>query len=615
MKNAQELRMMLKESYELSKQSRLDAQKHRRYFDGDQLSAEIHEVLNSRGQPVKWENIYQKIGNKILGYKMTSKQMVKVGGRQRNDMGVAQLLTDICASIPDSTDYNAHKERADEDLMITGQSVMECSIHTLPMRDIEGKNEKEVRGYHVPFDEAFTDPYSKAPDYTDARYIHRVRWIDRDALYQYFDTAKVDALLNQHNYTNDWNLYEYRQKSGMRDPSRDRIMVTYTWCREYDKEAQRSVIRWYVWSNNVILSHGNNPYQFDRFPFIVRKLYHNNGVMRGIFHDIMPIQDSINFMHLRIANMLGSVKLLFEAGAVDDAQLFAEEYSKDDAVVMLRDGALSENKIKEIKHSAEIQHLMQLIIDARRQAEQIVGLNDEALGAAVNRMSGYAIEQRQNAGMVGLQRFLNTSAKVDEDFYKTAIEFVQQFYDAEQIIRIIEPNQAEQYLTINEIERDGYGAAVREGNGIMKRKNKITLGRYDITISMVPANRGAIGERYKNGVELMKMLGQIDPELATAYLPELMADVESPSADKIRKMIEERAKAAAENPKAQAQEQMQEQTIQLQMQQMQSKIKELESKSMMNAAKAQKMISESAGGFGMVEEAMGQNIQEDGEVA
>jgi len=607
MKNAQELRMMLKESYELSKNGRLDAQKHRRYFDGDQLSGEVLEVLNSRGQPVKWENLYQKIGNKILGYKMTAKQMVKVGGRQRNDMGVAQLLTDICASIPDSTDYNAHKERADEDLMITGQSVMECSIHTLPMRDIEGKNEKEIRGYHVPFDEAFTDPYSKAPDYSDARYIHRVRWIDRDALYQYFDADKVDALLNQHNYTNDWNLYEHRQKSGMRDPSRDRIMVTYTWCREYDKVAQRSKICWYVWSNNVILSSGDNPYRFDRFPFVVRKLYHNNGVMRGIFHDIMPIQDSINFMHLRIANMLGSVKLLFEAGAVDDAQLFAEEYSKDDAVVMLRDGALSENKIKEIKHSAEIQHLMQLIIDARRQAEQIVGLNDEALGAAVNRMSGYAIEQRQNAGMVGLQRFLNTSSKVDEDFYKTAIEFVQQFYDAEQIIRIVEPNQAEQYLTINEIERDGYGAAVREKDGAMKRKNKITVGRYDITVSMAPANRGAIGERYKNGVELMKMIAQINPKLAEAFLPELMDDVESPSAAKIRTMIEEMAKAPKDDQAAQ----MQQQSVQLQMQQMQSKIKELESKAMLNASKAQKNMAESGGMYESGgEETMGQPVEE-----
>lgn len=605
MKTANELRMMLKESYELSKQSRMDAQKHRRYFDGDQLSAEVLEVLNSRGQPVKWENIYQKIGNKILGYKMTSKQMVKVGGRQRNDMGVAQLLTDICASIPDSTDYNAHKERADEDLMITGQSVMECCIHTLPMMDIEGKNEKEIRGYHVPFDEFFGDPYSKAPDGSDSRYNHRVRWIDRDALYQYFDPKKVDALLNQYNYTNDWNLYEHRQKSGMRDTSRDRIMVTYTWCREYDKEAQRSVIRWYIWSNTTILAHGNNPYLFDRFPFVIRKLYHNNGVLRGIFHDIMPIQDSINFMHLRIANMLGSVKLLYEADAVEDGQLFADEYSKDDAVVMLRSGALSENKIKEIKHNAEIQHLMQLIIDARRQAEQIVGLNDEALGAAVNRMSGYAIEQRQNAGMVGLQRFLNTSAKLDEDFYRTAIEFIQQFYDAEQIIRIVEPNQAEQYLTINEIERDEYKAAVREPDGSMKRKNKITVGRYDITISMAPANRGAIGERYKNGVELMKMLGQIDPQLAKAFLPELMDDVESPSADKIRKMIEEMDKA----PKDDTGAQMQQQGVQLQMQQMQSKIKELESKSMVNAAKAQKLLNESGP---MVEEseAMGQEIEE-----
>jgi len=608
MKNANELRMMLKESFELSKASRDAAQTHRHYFDGDQLSPEILEVLSSRGQPVKWENIYQKIGNKILGYKMTAKQSVKVGGRQGQDMAVAQILTDICASIPDSTDYDAHKERADEDLMITGQSVMEVSMSILPSSDLEGKKEKEIHGYHVPFDEAFIDPYSKSPDYSDGRYIHRVRWLDRDVLYQHFDAKAVDQLLNQHNYTNDWNLYEYSQRTGMRDPSRDRILITYTWVREYDKASGTKKIRWYVWSNTTILAHGDSPYLFDRFPFVVRKLYHNNGVMRGIFHDIKPIQDSINFMHLRIANMLGSVKLLFEAGAVDDAQLFAEEYSKDDAIVMLRDGALSENKIHEVKHSAEIQHLMQLIIDARRQAEQIVGLNDEALGAAVNRLSGYAIEQRQNAGMVGLQRFLNTSAKVDEDFYKLAIGFVQQFFDAEQIIRIVEPDQADKYLTINEIERDGYGAAKRDEKGAMKRRNRISIGRYDITIKMMPRTQGAIAERYKQGVELMKMMSQIDPQLTRAYFPEFLADVEAPSAQRMREMLAKLDQNQGEDPAAK----MQEQSMMLQMQQMQSKIKELESKAMLNASKAQKNIADAGTpAYSGSDVTMGQGIEED----
>jgi hypothetical protein len=602
MKTIVELRGMLRDSYELSKKSREEAQKQRDYFDGNQLSPDVLAVLQSRGQPVTWENIYQKTANKILGYKMTMKQELKAKGRQRADMASAILLTDVLRSIPDSTDYYAHKERCDEDLLIAGLSVMEASVNILPESDLLGEFEKEIRGYHVPFDECFIDPYSKAPDYSDGRYFNRVRWLDRDYLYLHFDKKLVDTLLNNQNYTGDFSIDQYRNMANGQDINRDRILVTLTWTREFIEG--KSVIRWYVWSNETILAHADSPHVFNRFPYAIRRLYHmhSTGEFYGIFRNIKPIQDRINFMHLRIANMLGSTKLLYEFGAVDDADVFAEEYSKDDAVVGLTDGALSEGRIKEIKHTAEINHLQQLIVDARKQAEQIIGLNDEVLGAAVNRMSGYAIEQRQNAGMVGLQRFLQTSMKQDLDFYNLASGYVQQYFSAEQIVRIIEPNGMDKVVTINEIERDSYGAIKRQ-NGVPVRVNRIDIGRYDITMSMVNQTRGATGERYTQGVEIMKLMKEFDPsgQIGLAYLPELLSDVEAAGADKIRALIEEMAKAPRDDSAAQ----MQQQQMMLTLQQMQSKIKELESKSMKNAAQAQKYISESGVSESGVMETMG----------
>ncbi|HZF69848.1 hypothetical protein [Sulfuricurvum sp.] len=593
MKTTNELRMMLREAYELSRTNRKEAQAHRKYYDGNQLPDDVLETLNSRRQPIQWENIYQEIGNKIQGYKQTARQSVKIGGRQHDDMGVAQILTDICMSIPDSTDWNAHKERCDEDLMITGQYVMEPALNVLEGRDIEGLREKEIVGYHVPFDEAFVDPYYKAPDYSDARYFHRVRWLDRDYLYMHFDSKLVDGLINQLNYTNDWSLYEYNQRIGLRDPQRDRIMVTLSWVKEYDKDSGTVKIRWYIWSNHTILKHGDNPYKYitKRIPIVVRRLYHNNGVVRGIFHDIKPIQDSINFTLLRISNMLGSTKLLFETGAVEDPDLFADEYSKDDAVVRLKDGALSGNKVKEIKHTVEIQHLMQKIVDARRRAKEIVGVNDEAMGAAVNRLSGYAIEQRQNVGMIGLQRFLNTSTKADEDFYGMVIAMVQQFYDAEQIVRIVEPSEADRYFKINEIERDGYGSAVRDQNGRIKRRNRIMVGRWDITISMVPRMQGAIAERYKQNIELMKVVKELDPSgrLGMQFLPELLADAEVPSAQKLREIVEKMLQGMGDSPEAQIQIEM----LKEQLENLKNKNQELVSKAMINAAKTQNILGQS----------------------
>lgn len=596
MKTTHELRLMLQESYELSTQIRREAAEHRRYYEGDQLPPDVLAVLQSRSQPIQWENTYKEIGNKILGYKATARKELKVGGRQRNDMDVARILTDICLSIPDSTDYDSHKKLCDEDLMITGQSVMEISLNVLDTSDLEGRREKEILGYHVPFEEAFIDPYSKAPDYSDARYFNRPRWMDREDLYQHFDAASVDRLTANYNYTNAWNLNEYRQKAGMKDPGRDRVLVTVSWVREWDKVTSEMKIRWYIWSGDTILSHGDSPYIFKRIPFVVRRLYYKDGVLRGVFHDIKPIQDSINFKLLRIANLLGSVKILYETDAVDDPDAFAEEYSKDDAVVGVRPGAISGNKIKEIKHGAEIQYLMQQIVDARRRAKEIAGLNDEAMGAAVNRLSGYAIEQRQNVGMIGLAQFLDSSLDAEKDFYKMAIVMAQQFFDAEQILRIVEPNDKDRFVTINEIERDSYTSAVRNPDGSMKRKNMIATGRYDITLSMVPRNQGAIAERYKQNVELMKEVRALDPsgELGMAFLPELLADVDAPSAPKMREIIQKMMENRG-NAQQDPQVQMQQQIEMLRLKNLDSDNRLKDSKALLNAAHAQEVMGSASG--------------------
>jgi len=592
MKTAQELMMMLRESYELSRAWRENALQHKKYFDGDQLSEGVREILKSRGQPIQWENQYKRIGNKILGYKMSAKQTIKVAGRQRDDMGVAQLLTDLLTAIPDSTDYYAHKERADSDLMITGMSCMEVTMGEVKdTYDITNTPEKEIHGIHIPFEECYLDPYSKMPNYSDARYIQHVRWMDRDDLYTLFPKNLVDNLINNNNFTNDRNMMEWQYNLGMRDVSRDRVLISTTWCHEYDKEIGKKVTRWYIWGNNTILGSGDSPYKNEGFPYAVRKLFQrSDGYIYGIFEDIKPLQDSINFKHLRIANMLGSVKLLYEAGAVDDADLFIEEYSKDDAVVMIRDGGIS--KIKEIKHQAEINYLMQQIVDTRRTIYQIIGINDETLGNASNRMSGYAIEQRQSAGMVGLQRFLNTSAKLDEDFYTIAVNFIQQFFDAEQVFRIVDKFEADNYFTINEIERGTHGE-IHYQDGEPKRKNKINLGRYDVTMKMVAQNRGAIGERMAQGTELMKTAAQINPALAQKFFPELLKDIESPAAEVMLKFVQQLEEQAQAQ---QMQQQLQQQQASLSLQTQQANLKEMESKSMMNAAKAQALLAKAQGG-------------------
>ncbi len=317
--------------------------------------------------------------------------------------------------------------------------------------------------------------------------------------------------------------------------------------------------------------------------------YDNPSDVRGLYFDLLPIQDRINNCHLRAIHMMGTNKMLFESDAVDDAEDFIEQYSQDSAVVEVKSGAIRDGKIQDIKQYNEIANLRNEIADLRRQAEEIVGLNSEILGSAINRLSGAAIENRQNAGLVGLQNFIDTSSEQDKDLAEIALGLIQQYFKAEQVYKIVEKDEADAYFIANEIQKDANGAIIRE-NGQVKRKNSLQIGRYDIILQQMPYSRGSVAERQKVWAEYIKALQVTHPHLVPQMVEMSLYDTDSPIAMKVTKLIEQDKQNQAQNAQAtQEQQQMQMQQVQLEMQKLQATVQELQSKANLNNAKAQEV--------------------------
>jgi hypothetical protein len=580
-----ELLDTLREAVDHSDQSRRNARKHYDFFYGRQLSASTLATLANRGQPARWENEYIKIASKIQGIKIQSRQEIKVIGRQIDeDRDLGHILTDILRTIPDSTDFYEQKDSADLDLMIAGFCVLAPEIVISPIKDKYGKNEKSIRVVHIPYEECFFDPYSRRTDFQDARYFHRVCWVDKQEL-----QLRYKNLSEKIHYTVSADIDIKR--GGDNQYGRERALIVYSWFRE------DGVIKYKIWDYNskLTLMIGVSPYRFNRFPFAARALYRDRnqlGNYAGLFENIMPIQDSINFRLLRITNLMGSHKLLVEADAVDDWNAFVSDYSADDSVAMVNRGALSEGKIKDVSNHSEVDKLMQLVSDDRKQAEAVIGLNDEALGLAVNRMSAKAIERRQNAGMLGLQTYLEASDQLDKDLYGLCIELIQQYFDAEQVFRIVDKNKAERYFVVNERERNDQG--VVSENNKPKIKNNLSIGRYDIALHTIEQSLGSSAERYEHSKEIMQILSAVDPNLAAEFLPHLLREIDSPAADPLRDLLDQKRAAqekSAQSPQAQQVEKMEFERMQLELKSMQAKLQEMESRSILAAAKAQEALT------------------------
>jgi hypothetical protein len=560
-----QLKAWLTESYELTKASKAEGRMHRQYYKGEQLSREVLETLKSRGQPELWINTYQMIGNKVVGYKIDTRTQVSVIGRQYEDQPKGQILGDIIRSFTDSgsaegVEYYTEKRECDEDLMIYGLCTMEPRLRVLDQKDKRGKKLKEIEFIRKDPDTVFTDPYSKKLNYIDSRYVHTVEWVTRESLYPRYGKARVDALSASTDYIDEVKM-DYDSELVLRDTITPRIPLRYTWFREFDTDKNKMRVKYAVWTDDTILELEDSPYDYQHLPIRLRRCFKGDrGEFYGMFRNLRPIQDAINYASNRVANMLGSSKLLIEEDAVDDEETFKQGYSKDNSVSVVRKGAVSGGKIKEINQADRIAQIQQRINELKQEAKNVAGFNEEALGVAVNRLSGYAIEQRQRTGLMGMMHYIDSSASFDRDVFAFAIEMIKQYFTAEQTFYIVDKQVNDRAFAIN----DG--------------KNRLDIGRYDVTVEFVPIELGSRAERYKQNAEIMKILEASAPQISLDLLPEFLKDSDAPLAERAGKVIEEYKQRAA-----QAQNNTQ---VELQMKEMELRIGKLVSEIQLNQGKA-----------------------------
>jgi len=551
----------LRESAYHFKDTKAFSAKVRNYYNGDQLDTTIKQILANRGQPEQYENNIAKHNNSILGFKKERNVEIKLFGTELRDRASADMLNALIKSITSVNDYETEIDALDDELSIEGVSICELSISASGEYDEFSREHKDLEIKAVPEAQMFLDPFSHGKNYNDdARYIHRAFWIDVEDLYGLGFEEELIKRCTDSNYLSDVvedDLYAD-------ETIRKRTLLTYSWYRKFDKTSKKDKYYYCFWSNDIILLQGESPFNFKGFPYEVEFLnrdFRGNIKYWGLYRDIMPIQDHINYAKLRLQNMLANNKTLVQSGALidDDIDAFNDEWSLDNAVVLVNDL----NGIKDIKQNVQIQQILNIIIDGRNQISELLNVNKEMLGNANNRMSGVGQEQRIQTGMVGLSRFTNSSDRLQKKIIKKSIKFIEQYYDTQRVVSIIDDDYVQEFLTMNETIRNTHGGVEFEllDDGKMKPQvnNAIVVGKYDLIFSVRPKSSSMSSESLRQNVELLKVLQSTDPTLVKYLIPDILRDTNSSSAKKIRDIIEKKDDESQNSPQAQENAQLQKQ--------------------------------------------------------
>lgn len=442
-----DLKDSFKIGYENFKESRKEALEVMDLYHNRQYTEAQKVVLERRGQPKETYNVIKMFSRMFLGYLSSVINEVKIVPRQQKDIYTSAVLNDLVNYTFQSNNFNAEAQKVKLDGILTGLMCVYENVKKTGEVDRFGRPIYEITLQHIPSSEIILDPHSRLEDYSDAKYIHRYKWISEEDFILNFGKSKLDQLHPNINNTDapeaDLDKSFNTDFSG-KYKKHNNYLVVHSIVKDVTEEGTTS---WSVfWCGDVILDKMQITYDKVKFPYRVQKLnYSNKAEYYGLFREVIETQKSINQAIIKIQTMVNSKMIFVEELAVDSLQNFTDSVNKVNAVIPVRNlgGIQLENQIKDIREQYAI------IDNALARIKQLLSINDSFLGMAYANDSGRKVQLQQQASVVAL-KYLTTNI---ENFYRLLgfdiMYLIQQFYTAEQVINIADEYAGMKFLEIN----------------------------------------------------------------------------------------------------------------------------------------------------------------------
>lgn len=453
------LKDTFKISYDTFKDSREESLKVLDYYHNRQYTDNQLMVLENRGQPAETFNIVKMFGRMLLGYYSTVVNTVKINPAQVDDIYTAAILNDLVDYTFRTNNFDSEGDKIKLDCMLTGLMCSYVDVQKSGEFDEFGRPKYTIKIHHVPSIEIAIDPMSVLDDYSDARYIHRFKWLSKEVCENLFGKNKVKELDSYHNHLNideaEFSKYFNNEFMGYYKVF-DNYLIVHTVITD-DNDKTWSI----YWSGDVILSKKEITYKEVKNPYRVHKLHASNRAeYYGIFREVMETQNAINQALIKIQLMVNTQKAFVEDGAVENLATFTDQFNRVNAVIPVKSlaGIRIENLTREVLDQYTV------IDRALDRVQRILSINDSFLGMAYASDSGAKVKLQQNASIVALRY---VTSKV-EQFYRLLgwdiMNLIKQYFTAHDVLRIADSYEGQKWVEINKPIQMPTGRTLPDGS-------------------------------------------------------------------------------------------------------------------------------------------------------
>lgn len=442
----EDLQDTFKISYEAFEESRNESDEvwnlyHNRHYTRDQLA-----VLANRGQPAETFNVIKMFSRMLVGYYSTVVNTAVVKPRWPRDVTTACVLNDIIDyTFNDNRINTVEGDKIKLGAMVSGLLVSFVDVVETDEKDEFGRTVNRIVISHVPDSEVLLDPMSRADDYSDARWLHRYKWMPKEAMERLFGKEAVSKLEEYYNFTEAKEAdFEWMYKDRFVGKYRvhNNYLVVHTVMDDEDGK------RWSIfWNDEVILKKEEITFKEVRWPYRVERIHSSDKTeYYGIFHEVIQSQHALNQAVLKIQLLVNSNKCFVEDGAVANLADFETAYNRVTGVIPV----LKLGGIQDKQSSIDVQQQYVIIDQALGRIKQVLGINDSFLGMAFASDSGRKVKLQQNATIMSL-RYI--TARI-ESFYELlaydVAKLSQQYYKAHQVLSITDELTGDRWVELNQ---------------------------------------------------------------------------------------------------------------------------------------------------------------------
>jgi len=470
-----EIKDYFKQAREHSSEWRTETVESFNFVAGRQWSEEDTATLEEQGRPIITFNRMGPYFDAVSGYEINNRQEIKFKPRTVDDSKQSDILNAAVKWVLDQTNAQDEESDAFNDTLIGGYGWIGTSM------DYETDPDGKVCMERVPPMEMYWDPFAKKKNLSDARFIQRIQWKSKAEVKQLWPDANMDNTgdvweedhqSEPHNanlaFLYKSNQTGFDEKTGRYRVIQHQYFETETAYKVVDPQSGESVIldakkfkiaqemmpgltsakikrRVYKEAFVVggeVVEKSDLKCQGFTFKAITGKRDRTKNLFYGLARVMKDPQRWANKFFSQILHIINSNAkggLMAEEGAFVDPKKAEDQWADPSSVILLKNGAISANKLKERVAAGYPQGLDKMLQFAVSSIPDVTGVNPEFIGAVDRQQAGVLEQERKKSAFTILAGFFDSMRLYRKDQGRLLMHYIKEYLNDGRIIRITTP--------------------------------------------------------------------------------------------------------------------------------------------------------------------------------